>query len=217
MQPGTQKSECPTCQGRGQIRSSQGFFTLTRTCSHCRGSGEIINSPCKECHGSGKVKKKRTLKIRIPAGIDEGSKIRVAGEGEAGDEGAPGGDLYVIIRLKEHEFFKRQESDLYCEIPLALTQAALGASVEIPTLDGSQTLKIPSGTQSENIFRLKGKGIKRLHGVGKGDLFVKVIVEIPKGLTKDQKELLKQLARSRGDNVDSIDKSLLDRVKNIIH
>lgn len=217
MQPGTQKSICPHCQGRGQLRYSQGFFTLSRTCTHCQGSGKIISFPCKECHGSGKIREKKTIKIKIPEGIDDGYKLRISGEGEAGDTEAPRGDLYVLIHLKKHKFFEREENDLHCQISISFTQASLGATVEIPTLEENKTLRIPAGTQTGEIFRLKGKGVKSLHTLRKGDLLVKVNVETPKNLTKEQKELLRRFAESRGDNIDSVDRSIVDKIKKIFH
>ncbi len=213
MSPGTKKSSCHYCQGTGQVRYHQGFFTVSRTCTNCRGTGEIITSPCKECYGSGKKKVKRILKVSIPAGIDDSSRLRVAGEGEAGDAGASRGDLYILIRLKKHKFFEREDDNLYCQISLSVSQAALGGKVEIPTLEKSDILKIPPGTQSGDVFRLKGKGVRGFSSNGKGDLFVRVMVETPKNLTKDQKELLRKFGRSRGDILDSVDKSVVDRVK----
>jgi len=217
MRPGTQKSSCPQCEGRGQVRYSQGFFTIARTCVHCQGSGEIISSPCKECSGTGKVKIKKRLKINIPAGVDDGTKMRLEEEGEAGDKEAPRGDLYVLIRLKKHKFFKREENNLYCEIPIPLAQAALGANVEMPTLENREILRIPAGIQSGEVLHLKGKGTKSLRRHGKGDLFVKVIVETPKDLSKEQKDLIRKFGQLRGDNLDSVDKSIISKIKNIFH
>jgi molecular chaperone DnaJ len=215
MTPGTEKSNCHHCQGTGQVRYSQSFFTVSRTCSHCQGRGEIITSPCKECHGSGKIKVKRFLKINIPAGIDDGSKLRIAGEGDSGDSGAPRGNLYVLVRLKKHKFFERENGNLYCQIPIAFSQAALGGKVEVPTLEKSEILKIPPGTESGDVFRIKGKGVKSFHSNGKGDLFVKVKIETPLNLTKEQKELLRKFGQSRGDILDSVDKSIANQVKKI--
>jgi molecular chaperone DnaJ len=217
MSPGTKKSTCHHCQGMGQVRYSQGFFTVSRTCNNCRGSGEIITSPCKECHGSGKAKVKRILKVNIPAGIDDGSKLRIAEEGDSGDAGASRGDLYVLISLEKHKFFEREDGNLYCQIFISFPQAALGGKVEIPTLEKSETLKIPSGVQSGDVFRMKGKGVKSFHSNGKGDLFVKVKVETPKNLTKDQKDLLQKFGQSRGDILDSVDKSIVNQVKKNLH
>ncbi len=217
MRPGTQKSVCHTCQGKGQVRYQQGFFVVSRTCSTCRGAGEIITSPCLECRGSGKVKQKKELKIKIPAGVDDGTKLRIEGEGEAGDQGAPRGDLYVIIRVKPHDFFERDENNLYCEIQIPFTQAALGTTAEIPTLDGDEQLNIPTETQPGEVFRLKGKGIKSLYSYKKGDLFVKVNVETPRNLTKEQKALLQQLAQSRGEEFKFKKRKSKKKEKNIFH
>jgi molecular chaperone DnaJ len=217
LSPGTKKTACPACQGRGQIRYQQGFFTVSRTCSHCRGAGEIIASPCSECHGTGMMKDKTSLRIKIPAGIDEGSRLRITGEGEAGDVGMPRGDLYVIVRIRKHEFFGREKNDLFCEIPMTFSQAALGARIEIPTFDGNEILKVPSGVQSGDTFRLKAKGIKDVGGHRKGDLYVKVVVKTPAGLSKDQKALFVKLAELAGEPVDDVDQSVVLKVKHQFH
>lgn len=214
-QPGTQNSACPACGGRGQIRFQQGFFTLARTCSKCQGRGEIVTSPCEACQGKGHVRQKRLLKVKIPAGVDDGSRLRLMGEGEAGDEGQPRGDLYVSIRVRRHPFFEREGNDLYAQVPISFTQAGLGARVEIPTLMGSEVLKIPPGIQSGEIIRLKGKGIQDLSGRRKGDLFIKIQVETPEHLTKEQKALLLKLAELRGEDVEAVDKSVIHKYKNI--
>jgi molecular chaperone DnaJ len=217
LHPGTKKAICPTCQGRGQIRNQQGFFTISRTCSHCQGAGEIITSPCEACKGSGRIKKKKVLKIKIPEGIDDGSRLRIAGEGEIGDIESPRGDLYVVVRVEKHDFFDREKNHLYCEIFLSFSQAALGATVEVPTLKEDEVLRIPAGTQSGVIFRLKGKGLKDIDSHKMGDLFVKVIVKTPDNLTKEQKALLRQFAESRGENLEIVDRSMINKIKNIIH
>jgi molecular chaperone DnaJ len=217
MEPGTNKKTCEYCQGRGQVRFQQGFFTISRTCSHCGGNGQIIPFPCKQCRGSGKEKSKKTLTIKIPAGVDEGSKLRLEGEGEAGEVGGTRGDLYVVIHTKKHEFFGREGNNLSCEISIPFTKAAWGTVVQIPTLDGPEELRIPEGTQPGEIFRLKGRGIKDLYSHRKGDLFVRVLVKTPTNLSKDQKRALKQFAESMGDKLDNVDKNILDKVKNIIH
>ncbi len=215
MQPETEKSTCQHCQGRGQVRYQQGFFAISRTCSHCHGSGEIIPFPCKDCRGTGKTKKRKVLTVKIPPGVDNGTKLRLEGEGEAGDRGAARGDLYVIAHVKRHEFFEREGNDLICEISIPFTEAALGATVEIPTFEGTENLRIPDGTQPGQTFRIKGKGVKDLYGRGKGDLFVKVQVKTPRNLNRDQKKHLRQFAESMGENPDSIDKSIVERIKNI--
>lgn len=217
MKPGTEKSVCRTCQGKGQVRYQQGFFVVSRTCTACGGTGEIITSPCLECRGSGKIKQKKKLKIKIPAGVDEGTKLRIEGEGEAGDQGKPRGDLYVIVRVKKHDFFGRNGDNLYCEIQIPFTQAALGTTVEIPTLDGNERLNIPTETQPGEVFRMKGCGIKSLYSNKKGDLFVKINVETPKNLSKEEKTLLQQLARLRGEEFKSPTRKSKKKGKNIFH
>jgi molecular chaperone DnaJ len=213
---GTRPSACPTCGGRGQVRTQQGFFTMARTCPRCQGGGEINPSPCEACQGRGHTREKRTLKVRIPAGVDEGSRLRLIGEGEAGDEDMPAGDLYVVTRVRKHAFFERDGNDLVCEVPVSFTQAALGARVEIPTLEGPEILKLPAGTQPGEIIRLKGKGVQDVSGRRRGDLFVKVLVRTPENLSKDQKALLAKLAEIRGEDVESVDKSVMHRLKNIL-
>ncbi len=217
LHPGTEKSVCQYCQGRGQVRYQQGFFTISRTCSYCEGTGEIITSPCDECRGSGKVKKRKVLNIKIPAGVDEGTRLRIDGEGEAGDLGAERGDLYVIIRLRKHKFFKREENNLYCEISITFAQAALGTTVETPTLERSELLQIPQGTQPGTVFKIKGKGIKALESNRKGDIFVKVNIKTPEHLTKEQKELLRKFAELRCENLEVVDKDIISKVKNFFH
>jgi len=218
LRQGAKKAACPACQGRGQVRYQQGFFTISRTCSHCQGSGEIITSPCEECQGVGHVRKKRVLKIKIPAGIDDGSRLRIVGEGEAGDQGALRGDLYVVIQLKKHEFFEREKNHLYCQISISFVQAALGINVEIPTLSGEgETIKIPAGTQSGEIFRLKGRGIRDAESRRTGDLFVKVNVETPRNLSKEEKALLRQFADSRKESLELIQQSLIKKPKTVFH
>lgn len=217
LRPGTQKSACKYCQGRGQVRYQQGFFTVSRTCSACRGTGEVITTPCDECGGRGRVRKKKAMSIKIPAGVDEGMRLRLAGEGEAGDPGAGRGDLYVVIRLKKHEFFQREGDNLTCEIPISFAQAALGITLEIPTLEKNELLQIPPGTQSGSVFRIKGKGIRGLESHRKGDLFVKIHVKTPEHLTREQKALLRKFAELRGESIDVVDKNIISKVKNLFH
>ena len=216
-EPGTQKSICQHCQGKGHVRYQQGFFTISRTCSSCGGSGEVITTPCKDCRGKGKVKAKKTLHIKVPVGVDNGTRLRIEGEGEVGDKGAPRGDLYVVIRIKKHKFFEREDNNLYCQISVSFPKAALGTVVEIPTLDGEESLKIPPGVQSGEIFRLKGCGIMDIYSHKKGDLFIKVNVVTPKKLSRDQRKYLRQYADSMGEDLAVVDKSVIDRVKNNIH
>jgi molecular chaperone DnaJ len=214
--PGTPPAGCPACGGHGQVRFQQGFFTMARTCPRCQGTGQINASPCESCQGKGHVKEKRTLKVRVPAGVDDGSRLRLVGEGEAGDEGMPAGDLYVVIRVRRHPFFERQGNDLACEITVSFSQAALGARIEIPTLEGDEILKVPAGTQPGETIRIRGKGVPDLSGRRKGDLLVKVIVRTPGGLSKEQKALLVKLAELRGEEVESVDKSVIHKMKDIL-
>lgn len=212
---GSGPSTCPTCQGMGQVRYQQGFFSISRTCHHCQGTGKVVKNPCKECRGEGRIQREQTMEIKIPAGVDNGSRLRVSGEGEAGVYGGPPGDLYVVIYVKEHEIFERQENNLYCVIPVSFPQVALGTEILIPTLEGQECLKIPEGTQSGSIFRLKGKGIPSLNGRGRGDLFVTVNVVTPSKLTREHKKLLEQLAAVSDIENKPLEKSLLNKVKDI--
>lgn len=190
---GTKPEQCPTCSGAGKVRAQQGFFTIERSCPNCRGQGRIIKNPCKTCRGSGHVQKERTLAVDIPAGVEEGTRIRLAGEGQAGINGGPTGDLYIFIALSPHKIFQRDGHDLYCRAPVSFVTAALGGSIEVPVVDGGRlTIKIPEGTQSGRQFRMRGKGMPVLRGGGvAGDLFVEVAVETPVKLSKKQKELLR--------------------------
>lgn len=196
--PGTGKQTCSTCQGTGQTRISQGFFSIAATCQRCRGQGEVITSPCKRCHGEGRVRDQRKITVTIPAGIEDGSRLRVRGEGEAGLRGGGRGDLYVAVNVRSHEIFQRQGENLYCEIPINFVQAALGTEVEIPTLEGRVSMKVPAGTQSGTTFRLKGKGVVQPGGSYRGDQMVKVIVEIPKNLSSEQKQILRKFEELNG-------------------
>jgi len=220
--PGTTPTTCPQCQGRGQIRYQQGFFTVARTCGQCRGTGSIVAKPCLTCRGAGRVQKEKKLSVRIPAGIATGQRLRLSGEGEAGPGGGPPGDLYVVVHVQEHPFFQRDGNDLYCEIPLNFPTLALGGEIKIPTLDGHQELSIPTGTQSGATFRVRSKGMPDVSGRGHGDLLVTVRVNTPKKLTKEQKKLLEQLAATLPNEAfeptpisEHTDKGLLDRVKDI--
>ncbi|MGB8951081.1 MAG: molecular chaperone DnaJ [Candidatus Aminicenantales bacterium] len=218
LRPGAKMATCPSCQGRGQVRYQQGFFAISRTCSHCQGRGEIITNPCVECRGTGHVRQKSVLRIKIPSGIDNGSRLRIAGEGEPGEKGMPRGDLYILTRVKNHNFFEREDNHLYCRISITFAQAALGIQVEIPTLNGDgEILKIPPGTQSGEVFRLKGKGIRDAQSRKVGDLYVKVDVETPSNLTKEQKELLRQLGELRGENLEFVPKTLIKIPKTVLH
>ena len=211
--PGTQAESCQTCGGTGQVRYQQGFFSVARTCGTCRGAGQVIKAPCKECKGAGRVQKEKQMEVKIPAGVETGSRLRVQGEGEAGTQGGPAGDLYVVIHVEEHEEFERQGSNLYEAVPITFAQAALGADIMVKTLDGEEKLKIPLGTQTGTVFRLKGKGMPQLGGRGKGDLFVSVSVVTPTSLTREQRRLLEQLAEVESKDLEN--KGLVDKVRDI--
>ncbi|MDV6343302.1 molecular chaperone DnaJ [Nitrosomonas sp. Is37] len=191
--PGTSPKTCTTCDGHGQVRMQQGFFSIQQTCPKCHGSGKMITTPCSSCHGVGRVKQHKTLSIKIPEGVDEGDRIRISGEGEAGINGGPPGDLYVVIHLSSHPVFQRDGNDLHCEIPISFTAAALGGEIEVPTLDGHAKIKISPETQTGKIFRMRGKGIKGVRSHAAGDLLCHVVVETPVNLTSRQKELLHEL------------------------
>lgn len=210
---GTTPENCITCGGSGQTRYQQGFFSVMRTCPNCQGKGRIIRTPCKECHGNGRIEKEKTLEIKIPAGVETGSRLRVGGEGEAGVNGGPSGDLFVVLHVKEHESFERQGANLYSAVPVTFAQAALGADVKVKTLDGEEDLKIPAGTQTGSVFRIKAQGMPVLGGRGRGDLFVAVTLITPKTLTKEQRKLLEQLAEV--EDKDFYDESFMDKVRNI--
>ena len=190
--PGTQPQTCPTCSGSGQVRLQQGFFSIQQTCPKCHGTGRIIPEPCKDCHGAGRVKQHKTLAVKIPAGVDEGDRIRLTGEGEHGVNGGPPGDLYVVVQLKPHSVFQREGADLHCEMPISFATAALGGEIEIPTLDGHAKVRIPPETQTGQVFRLRNKGIRPVRGSVTGDLYCHVALETPVKLTSRQKELLRE-------------------------
>ncbi|MGI8810991.1 MAG: molecular chaperone DnaJ [Pyrinomonadaceae bacterium] len=210
---GTTPETCLTCSGSGQTRYQQGFFSVMRTCSNCQGKGQIIRNPCKSCNGDGRIEKEKTLEIKIPAGVETGSRLRVTGEGEAGVGGGPSGDLFVVLHVAEHDTFERQGANLYSAVPLTFAQAALGAEVKVETLDGEEDLKVPAGTQTGTVFRIKSQGMPALGGRGKGDLFVAVTLITPKTLTKDQRKLLEQLAEV--EDTDFTDASFIEKVRNI--
>lgn len=203
---------CSACKGAGQTRLQQGFFTISRACNKCGGSGQVITNPCTECKGKGKTRKQKAVSLKIPPGVDTGIKLRVSSEGEAGNLGGPNGDLYVVVNVEPHPFFKRKETDLLCEIPISFIQATLGGEIEVPTINGSVSIKIPSGTPSGKVFHLKGKGVPRLGGYGRGDQFVMVYIDVPKKLSRRQKELLKEFAEISGDD---ISKGFMDKIKDM--
>ncbi|MGE5615982.1 MAG: molecular chaperone DnaJ, partial [Bacillota bacterium] len=214
--PGTQPKTCDTCHGSGSVRLSQGFFSIQQTCQACHGTGKVIPDPCPTCRGAGRIKRHKTLAVKIPMGVDQGDRIRLSGEGEAGVNGGPPGDLYVVIHLREHSVFHREGDDLQCEMPISITLAALGGEIEIPTLDGSAKVKIPPETQSGQVFRLRGKGIKGVRSTYPGDLLCSVAVETPVRLTDRQKELLRELEeinKRDGDRHNPRAKSFMDKVR----
>ncbi|MEE9422192.1 MAG: molecular chaperone DnaJ [Gammaproteobacteria bacterium] len=197
---GTKPTTCSTCGGHGQVRMQQGFFSVQQTCPRCNGTGSSIEDPCGDCHGEGRTKEQKTLSVKVPAGVDTGDRIRLANEGEAGENGGPPGDLYVQIQVKDHAIFTREDSHLYCEVPISFTSAALGGELEVPTLDGRVNLKIPPETQTGKLFRMRGKGVKPVRGGATGDLMCRVMVETPVKLTSKQKEMLRDFESSMQGN-----------------
>ena len=190
--PGTHPAHCPNCKGTGQVTRSQGFFTISTTCGHCRGEGNIIPHPCKACHGHGRVRQTKKLQIKIPPGVDTGSKLRIHGEGEEGERGGPPGDLFIFIYVEPHDFFAREGDDLICQIPISFPQAVLGADLEVPTLNGKKNITIPRGTEPGEILKIKGEGFPKIRGYGKGDQIIQIIVKTPKNLTNRQEEILRE-------------------------
>lgn len=220
--PGTSPTVCPHCSGRGQVRYQQGFFTVAQTCRQCGGAGRVISKPCSDCRGEGQVVKERKLSVRIPAGIASGQRLRLYGEGEGGMLGGPPGDLYVVVHVQEHPVFQREGDDLHCRVPVTFPILALGGNVPVPTLDGQETLTVPEATQTGQVFRLRGKGMPSVNGRGKGDLLARVELVTPKKLTKEQRHLLEQLAKTMPvekvkapKREDDEDKSVFERVKDI--
>ncbi|HEX9024656.1 MAG TPA: molecular chaperone DnaJ [Geobacteraceae bacterium] len=214
--PGTEAKTCPTCRGAGQVRFQQGLFSISRTCSHCNGEGRVVETPCPICRGSGSIRDRKTLSVKVPAGVETGNRLKLVGEGGQGTKGGPNGDLYVLITVKEHPIFTREGNDVICEIPISFTQAALGCEIEVPSLDGKVSLKIPEGTQSAKTFRLRNKGIPTLQGYGRGDQLVVIRVETPVNLTRKQKELLEEFARISGETTQPMSKRFFDKVKDIL-
>ncbi|MCF7984230.1 MAG: molecular chaperone DnaJ [Thiohalocapsa sp.] len=190
--PGTKPKECPTCHGAGQVRMQQGFFSIQQTCPQCRGSGTVVEEACPHCRGAGRLREEKTLSVKVPAGVDTGDRIRLSGEGEAGEHGGPAGDLYVQVNVQTHPIFTREDSNLFCEVPISFVTAALGGELQVPTLSGKVVLKVPAGTQTGKMFRMRGKGVKPVRGGPVGDLICRVLVETPVNLTERQKELLRE-------------------------
>jgi len=214
--PGTQPKQCPSCHGRGEVRVSQGFFSIQQTCPTCHGTGKVVADPCAACHGAGRVKKHKTLSVKIPAGVDQDDRIRLTGEGEAGMNGGPPGDLYVVVNLKPHAVFQREGADLHCEMPISFAVAALGGEIEIPTLEGHAKIKIPAETQSGQVFRLRNKGIRPVRGSVTGDLYCHVALETPVKLTARQKELLREFEAINDNDPGAHNpraKSFMDKVR----
>ncbi|HKY26846.1 MAG TPA: molecular chaperone DnaJ [Pyrinomonadaceae bacterium] len=211
--PGTQPESCQTCGGTGQLRYQQGFFSVARTCHACRGAGKVVKTPCTDCRGAGRVEREKQMEVKIPAGVETGSRLRVQGEGESGSNGGPPGDLYVVIVVAEHEHFERQGSNLYASVPITFAQAALGAEIPVKTLDSEEKIKVPMGTQTGTVFRLKGKGMPALGGRGRGDLFISATVITPTSLTREQRKLLEQLAMIEDKDLE--DRGLVDKVRDI--
>lgn len=208
-------STCPQCQGRGQVRYQQGFFSIARTCSACGGTGSVVSDPCKTCRGDGRLEREHKISVKIPAGVEDGTRIRYQGEGDKGRTGGPSGDLYIVLTVKPHKFFERDGHNLHCQIPISFAQAALGAEITIPTLEGDAALKVPEGTQSGREFRMRNKGVPYLNEHGRGDLIAQVVVQTPKKLTKAQKELLHQLAETMEVENTPTPRGLFEKVKEI--
>jgi molecular chaperone DnaJ len=210
---GSRTVTCPACGGRGQVISSRGFFQVSQTCPRCRGAGEMMEKPCRQCHGEGRVEKLSRIKLKIPAGIQDGSRLRSSGNGEAGIRGGQHGDLYVVVHVKEHKIFQREDDNLYCEVPIPFSIAALGGEVEVPTLQGKAQLKVPAGTQSGQMFRLRGKGVLNVNGRDRGDLLARLIVEVPSRLNPEQRRKLEEFAALCGDENTPMRKSFFERAK----
>ena len=214
---GAKPKTCATCGGRGRVRASQGFFTVERGCATCHGTGQVIDKPCKVCHGEGRVPKDKTLDVAVPAGVDEGTRIRLAGEGEAGHRGGPPGDLYIFIAIAPHEIFQRDGANIYCQVPLPMVTAALGGAVEVPTVEGTRArIDIPAGSQSGQQFRLRGKGMSQLRAKTRGDMIVEVAVETPTNLTARQRQILEEFRRAGGDEASPKARGFFAKVKDVI-
>jgi len=214
-EPGSQRTTCETCKGQGQVRFNQGFLTVARPCPKCQGEGEINKSPCKECRGEGRKRAEKLLAVKIPAGIEDGMQLRVTGEGSAGVHGGPSGDLYVLVRIREHAIFQRVGADLLCELPVSFPQLALGAALEVPTLDGRETLKIPAGSQAHEILRLRGKGMPHLRGRGRGDACYRLTLEVPQKLNAKQREALEAFDQASSGQRGPLLTSFMERMKKL--
>ncbi len=212
-EPGSRTINCPACGGRGQVISSRGFFQVSQTCPRCRGAGQIIEKPCRQCQGEGRLEKMSRIMLKVPAGIADGSRLRSSRNGEAGTRGGPHGDLYVVIHIKEHKIFQREDDNLYCEVPIPFSSAALGGEVDVPTLEGKAHLKVPAGTQSGQIFKLRGKGIVNVNGRERGDLLARLIVEVPTRLNAEQRQKLEEFAALCGEENTPMRKSFFERAK----
>jgi molecular chaperone DnaJ len=206
---------CPSCGGTGELRFTQGFFAVSRPCNQCGGAGQLVVDPCPKCQGAGHIEAENQLKVRIPPGVDTGTRVRLQGEGEPGEQGGPSGDLYVVVQVREHPLFVREGDEVLCEVPISFAQAALGALIDVPTLEGKEKMRIPAGTQTGKIFRLKGKGIPHLHGGGRGDQHVRVLVETPTSLTKEQRELLERFAEIAGEQTHPQSRSFFEKVREL--
>ncbi|GAQ94720.1 molecular chaperone DnaJ [Thermodesulfovibrio aggregans] len=215
IKPGSEPLICSSCGGTGYIRYNQGFFSVSKTCTKCGGSGKIIKDPCFDCSGRGKVRVERELKIKIPAGVESGSKLKVTGEGELGEFGGPRGDLYIYVDVKDHEFFRREGINLYCSVPISFVRAVFGGEIEVPTIDGKAKIEIPPGTPSGRVFKLKGKGLPRVGGTHKGDQIVTVYIDVPKKLNERQRELLEEFAKVSGEEIKKTSKGLKEKIKDI--
>lgn len=215
VEEGSKTRTCPACHGRGQVISSRGIFSIAQTCPQCQGAGRVVDKPCKPCHGSGRREKTSKIKLRIPAGVDTGARLRSSGNGASGQRGGPPGDLYVVLHVKAHEIFQREGDDLLCEVPVSLVQATLGAEIEVPTLNGKAIIKVPAGTQPGTLFRLKVKGVKNLQGYGFGDLHVRIAVEVPTQLTSAQKAKLQEFAALCDESVNPIGRSFFEKAKSL--
>jgi molecular chaperone DnaJ len=213
--PGTGREACTRCRGTGQVVFQQGFFRISRPCDACGGAGEVIRELCRDCHGSGRVESEQTITVRVPPGVDDGARLRLQGEGEAGLAGGPPGDLYVVLSVKPHPFFTRDGSDLLCEVPVPFVQAALGAEVDVPTLDGKVKVRVPEGTQSGKIVRLRGKGVPSLASTSRGDQLCRIFVEVPTKLTERQRQLLEQFAEESDTEVSPVTKGFLDKLRDL--